>query len=146
MTAGFLGDEAARQVNDVTPHDGRDQRSRVQRLGEHSQAAERMIDSGEILFEMTADLTRRFQARQHVDETEQSYPQRLVLERPVDHPPEQVLGLEKRWFVLGRFAIKRPRQRLNRLLGGIRSRRHLIGRMIGNSRAITLGSPRFVFL
>ena len=56
MVAAFLGDKAARQLDDVAPHDRRHQRSGVKRLREKGQTAERMIDAREIFFQMAADL------------------------------------------------------------------------------------------
>ena len=70
MIAAFLGDEAARELDDVAPDDGRNESTGMKRLGENRQAAQRMVDPGKIFFEMTADLRRRFEARQHVDKTE----------------------------------------------------------------------------
>ena len=96
MVAALLGDEAARQLDHVAPDDRRDQSPRVQGLGENRQAAQRMIDPGKVFFEVAADLRRRFQARQDIDETEQRHPQRLIVQRPVDHPAEQILSVEQR--------------------------------------------------
>ena len=72
MIAAFFGDEAARELDDVAPHHRRHQRSGVQRLREKSQAAEGVIDTGEVFFQMAADFRRRIQTRQHVDETKQA--------------------------------------------------------------------------
>ena len=113
MVAAFFGDEAARQLDDVAPHDRRHQRSGMERLGEKSQTAKGVIDACEVFFQMAADFRRRLQARQHVDKTEQGDAQRLVFERPVDHAAQQILGFEERRLVLGRFLIKRARQPLD---------------------------------
>ncbi len=78
MIAGLLRDEATREVNDVTPHHGRDERSRMESLRKNGQTAERMVDTREIFFEMAADLARRFQARQNVDKAKQRNPERFV--------------------------------------------------------------------
>ena len=58
--------------------------------------------------EGASDLSRGFQAREHVDEAEEGDAQRLVLERPVDHPPHPVLGPKEGRFMLRRPAVKRP--------------------------------------
>ena len=55
MIAAFLGDEAARQFDDVAPDDGSDQRAGAQRLSEINQAAEGMIHPRKILFQVPAD-------------------------------------------------------------------------------------------
>ena len=113
MVAALLGDEAARQLDHVAPDDRRDQSAGVQRVRKNRQAAQRMIDPGKVFFEVAADLRRRFQARQHIDETEQRHAQRLVVQRPVDHPAQQILGVKQRRLLPRRFLIQRPCQFLD---------------------------------
>ena len=124
MTTTFFDDEAARQLQDIAPYDGCDEGSSVQRLSEKDQTAQRMINAREVFFQVPADLGRRFQARQHVDEAKQRNAQRLVFERPVDHPAQQILGLEKGRLMLRRVPVKRPRQGLHGLFGRISGRSH----------------------
>jgi hypothetical protein len=91
----------------------------------HDQSAQRMIHAGEIFFEVPADLARRFQARQNVDEAKQRNPQRVVVERPVDHPPKQIFRFEKRRFVLRRSFIQGTRQGLDGSFSCVESFGHL---------------------
>src|SRR5581483_136083 len=116
--AAFLGDEAAREFDDVAPHHRRHQGAGVERLGEKGEPAQGVIHAREILFEVAADLGRGAQARQDIDEAKQRRAQRLVFERPVDHSAEQIFGLEQRGLVRGGFLIKRARQPLHFRLDG----------------------------
>ncbi len=63
MIAALFGDKAARQFDNIAAHDGRHEGPGVQRLREDRQSAERVIDPREVLFQMTADVGRRLQAR-----------------------------------------------------------------------------------
>ncbi len=89
-------DETARERGDVPADDRRHQPTRVQRMSEQRQATESMIDRGEVLLEMLADVTGAAQARQHIDEAKQSGADLLVVERLLDHSPQPVAGLENR--------------------------------------------------
>ncbi len=109
MIAALFGDKTACQFNHIAPHHRRDQRTGMQRVGENRQTAERVIDPREVFFQMAANLGGRFQTRQHIDEAKQRHAQRLVRQRPVDHPAEQILRFKQRRLVPRRFLIQRPR-------------------------------------
>ena len=103
MIAALLGDEAARQRNDVAPNNRSHQSTGVQRLGENRQAAQRMIDPGKSILLDGGRLRRKIPARQHVDKTKQRHPQGFIVQRPFDHPAEQILCVEQRRLMVRRI-------------------------------------------